>query len=620
VRQDRAWLQNFITNLIMAIPTSIVVVDERGTIFASNSASHGLLSVLPSNTKSTSTNKQTSTSPTTLATTLNQYLVIDDWATFLSDAQTGWRHVARREDGKSLLMWVCAVDTLLGDASDALSGVPMLFVCNFQMTPTSPMIAVPDGDPVYQQMFEHNQAMKLLIAPSGHVVEANQAVVDFYGYDHDTLVNSPLSQLDAEKSTDIHATLALIINGEIDIFEQRHQLANGELRDVLMQATPVSIGDATYIYAILTDITAYKQMQKELRHREQRYRIMIERMQQGVAVHNEERQFTYVNHAFCKMLGYKPFELLGQTSEMIFFYDDLPMIANKTREREQGNSDTYEIRLRHKDGSVIHAIISASPYRDVEGNYAGAFAVLTDISARIEAEEALVRSNAELDAFAHTVAHDLKNPLSVLMGFADLLESEFKNMAPNEVEYYLQTVGRTADKMINIIDELLLLAQMRHAEVQLMPFDISQTIEECLQRTRYMQLQYGAEIDVIQPDEEMPNVVSYAPWIESALVNYITNAIKYGGTPPRVQIGVTQLDDRRMRIWVRDNGAGISQEKIGRLFVEFDRLEEVRKKGYGIGLSIVKRIMEKLDGEVHVESQQGEGSIFSLIIPAPVGV
>jgi two-component system sensor histidine kinase/response regulator len=75
-----------------------------------------------------------------------------------------------------------------------------------------------------------------------------------------------------------------------------------------------------------------------------------------------------------------------------------------------------------------------------------------------------------------------------------------------------------------------------------------------------------------------------------------------------------------MRIWVRDNGAGISQEKIGRLFVEFDRLEEVRKKGYGIGLSIVKRIMEKLDGEVHVESQQGEGSIFSLIIPAPVGV
>lgn len=346
------------------------------------------------------------------------------------------------------------------------------------------------------------------------------------------------------------------------------------------------------------------------------YRLMIQQMQQGVFVYDNQHTIRYVNRALCRMLGYRPHDLVGESIFKIFPEDDHDEVRQRIYERERGKSHTYETRLRQKNGEPLYIIAAASPYRDEDHGYAGAFAVCTDISERKATEEALIRSNAELDAFAHTVAHDLKNPLSVLMGFADLLESEFTSMPPNEVQYYLQTVGRTADKMINIIDELLLLAQMRHAEVTLMPCDLRQTFEECLQRTRYMTLQYGAEINIIDGDN-LPEVLSYAPWIEAALVNYISNGIKYGGNPPHVQIGAQILPDGRTQIWVRDNGAGVPAEKIDRLFVEFDRLEEVRKKGYGIGLSIVKRIMDKLDGEVLVESELGQGSTFSLILPTP---
>lgn len=108
--------------------------------------------------------------------------------------------------------------------------------------------------------------------------------------------------------------------------------------------------------------------------------------------------------------------------------------------------------------------------------------------------------------------------------------------------------------------------------------------------------------------------VGYAPWIEEVWTNYISNAIKYGGQPPQIEVGSEALDGM-VKFWVKDNGDGIPLDQIDTLFKPFVRLDNVRATGHGLGLSIVRRIIERLNGTVGVESEQGVGSVFSFILP-----
>ena len=119
------------------------------------------------------------------------------------------------------------------------------------------------------------------------------------------------------------------------------------------------------------------------------------------------------------------------------------------------------------------------------------------------------------------------------------------------------------------------------------------------------------------PDHfDWPIASGYAPWIEEVWVNYVSNAIKYGGRPPHIELGATRQANDTIRFWVRDNGGGLTLEEQSRLFTAFTRLHQARAKGHGLGLSIVKRIIEKLGGTVGVESEIGAGSTFYFILPA----
>jgi len=232
--------------------------------------------------------------------------------------------------------------------------------------------------------------------------------------------------------------------------------------------------------------------------------------------------------------------------------------------------------------------------------------------------EDLVARNAELDAFAHTVAHDLKTPLSLLTGYTSFMEAQDIARKPEDMAMCIHAIGQSARKMGSIIDELLLLASVRKVdEVARTPLDTEAIVFDVLQRLA--DLRESLKAEVVLPDI-WPIAWGYAPWVEEVWANYISNAMKYGGSPPRVELGatVTSVDDNDddvpnvIRFWVKDNGDGLSEAQRARLFIPFERLEPVRVKGYGLGLSIVQRIMEKLGGASGVESSgcPGEGSLF----------
>ena len=141
-------------------------------------------------------------------------------------------------------------------------------------------------------------------------------------------------------------------------------------------------------------------------------------------------------------------------------------------------------------------------------------------------------------------------------------------------------------------------------------------VTEAQGRLAYLIEEHQAEI--ISPDT-WPVALGYGPWVEEVWVNYLSNAIKYGGQPPRVELGATEQADGMVRFWVRDNGPGLAPREQARLFTPFTQLAQFRPKGHGLGLSIVRRIVEKLGGQVGVESEMGWGSVFTFTLLGMAG-
>ena len=236
-----------------------------------------------------------------------------------------------------------------------------------------------------------------------------------------------------------------------------------------------------------------------------------------------------------------------------------------------------------------------------------------NIVERKRAEKAKEKLIEELDAFAHTVAHDLQNPLAHIIGYADLLNDTSIELPAETLETGLQAISRGARKMSEIINELLLLAKVHNADVKIELLDMTSIVAEALDRLS--DIVEEQQVEIILPTS-WPMVFGYAPWVEEVWANYLGNGIKYGGQPARLELGATVQADGMVRFWVDDNGFGLSPEDQGCLFTQFTRLDQHSNiEGNGLGLSIVQRIVNKLGGQVGVESELGKGSTFSFTLP-----
>lgn len=220
--------------------------------------------------------------------------------------------------------------------------------------------------------------------------------------------------------------------------------------------------------------------------------------------------------------------------------------------------------------------------------------------------------NAELDAFAHTVAHDLKGPLSLILGYGQILV-QYEALGAAERQQAVSEILRTGRRMNGIIKELLLLASMRQEEVTTHVLDTGRIVAAALDRVASSVAESQPRIAV---PEAWPEAWGYAPWVEEVWVNYLSNALKYGGDPPHVELGAEEQPNGQVRFWIRDNGAGLTAEEQARLFQPFTRLQPVRAQGYGLGLSIVQHIAGRLGGQAGVESEVGRGSTFYFTLPA----
>jgi len=230
-----------------------------------------------------------------------------------------------------------------------------------------------------------------------------------------------------------------------------------------------------------------------------------------------------------------------------------------------------------------------------------------------EQVSALQVRNRELEEYAQMVAHDLKEPLSVMVLTSNVI-TRVLDLTSEELKEYLQQIGLNATEMQRIINSLLLFAEVSKAEAPLGSVQMKRVVANAQDRLSHMIKQQQAQI--ILP-EVWPDAIGYEPWIEEVWANYLSNALRHGGQLLRVELGASARPDGMLRFWTRDNGPGIAPADCTRLFTPYNQIRRLSSNsGHGLGLSIVLSIVEKLGGQVGVESEVGKGSLFFFTLPA----
>lgn len=344
-------------------------------------------------------------------------------------------------------------------------------------------------------------------------------------------------------------------------------------------------------------------------------KTLLETLTEGIVVVGETGAIVLINQRIEELFGYREEEVIGR-SLTVFLPDgsaerhDLYLNSYFQTPWERRLGQGMDLVGKRKDGTEFPVEISLSYLETDMGVLAIAF--VTDITQRKKIEQELRDRNTELDAFAHTVAHDLNASMSLVVGYSDTLAAIHASLSPQELEYYLTLIARNGRKMANIVTELLLFASMRKEDVPFEPLDMSIIVSEALRRLSY-EIE-ASEAEIIQPDSFL-QAVGYAAWVEEVWFNYVSNGLKYGGRPPRLELGSTDLGDGTIDFWVQDNGPGLSANEQAAVFHRPSHTGILRVQGHGLGLSIVQRIVEKLNGRVYVESEPGRGSRFGFILP-----
>jgi signal transduction histidine kinase len=307
----------------------------------------------------------------------------------------------------------------------------------------------------------------------------------------------------------------------------------------------------------------------------------------------------------CKILKRKP-----ETREIpIIFMTALSDTVDKLKGFSLGAIDYITKPIQHEE--VLARISTHLKLRHLQQQ------LETELKIRQEYAIELEKRNTELNTFARTVAHDLKNPLHGIVNLSGLLLDQCATnpVLEEEAINYLQLIEQAGQEMFNTIEALLLLAGLSNQNtIQTQPLDMAEIINRVVEkRLVYMLRDFQAQISLT---ETWPVAKGYAPWVEEVWANYLSNALKYGGQPPQLELGADVQANRMIRFWIHDNGPGLSPEAQAKLFTPFTRLHQTRVEGHGLGLSIVQQIIEKLGGQVGVESVEGQGSTFYFMLPA----
>ncbi len=225
--------------------------------------------------------------------------------------------------------------------------------------------------------------------------------------------------------------------------------------------------------------------------------------------------------------------------------------------------------------------------------------------------------NEDLDAFAHAVAHDLQNPLALLIGFSEALRKYYDTLSEEDLETCLYNIENSSRKMSDIIDQLLLLAETRNMEVEMKPLNTNEIVQQAQERLTDLIKERQAEITM---PKSWPDALGHSQWLEEVWYNCLMSAICYSvNNPPHLELGGAVLPEGEVQFWVReDSSQQKPQDEEDDLFALLQAPVDTKKsKRQKLRVSLVKRIVEKLGGKAEMENTAEHGNIITFTLPGP---
>jgi light-regulated signal transduction histidine kinase (bacteriophytochrome) len=297
--------------------------------------------------------------------------------------------------------------------------------------------------------------------------------------------------------------------------------------------------------------------------------------------------------------------------------DPIKKLAIAAGEVSRGNFD-HPVAVISKDeiGNLATSFNNMVAYlRTSRESLQNKLEVEKHIASQLEGKTAeLSRSNEELDAFVYTVSHDLKAPLVSLQGFSSLLMADYGDSLDEDGKVYIERIQRNTERMGDLIERLLKLSRIGRTKGQEEPVNISDVISEVADELSVQLEPRGTTLIV---NDNMPTLLGERTSISQIFANLISNSNKYMGENnenPTIEIGFDK-QDKFYRFYVRDNGIGIAEQYHEKIFQILQRLNEVEVEGTGMGLTIVKKIVENSGGMIWVDSVEGEGTTMYFTMP-----
>jgi PAS domain S-box-containing protein len=393
--------------------------------------------------------------------------------------------------------------------------------------------------------------------------------------------------------------------------------ASGEIKQVREHAQSIfdEEGNFLYLEGFITDITQQRKNEKELKYYGDFLKNIINNIPFPLFYRDLHGKFLGCNQEFCRYLGKDYDEIIGHTVQELLsgtgeFYEsgDEELIAT-------GQQQKYETRIMFPDGSLKDAIFYKSLFYGFESEPEGIIGVYLDISERTKAEATikkqvteLERINKELERFTYTVSHDLRSPLVTIKGFIGMLHEDILEGDTEQVEMDIQRISSAADKMQNLLEDLLQLSRIGRVSNPFTRFAMTPAAEEVIEYIQGIVSKTGCHIN-IQPD--MPEVYGDRARIMEVLQNLVENAVKFKqpNQPIEIEIGCRENEPDPV-FYVKDNGKGIETQFQKKIFGLFNKLDP-HTSGTGIGLALAHRIIEFHGGSLWVESEgKDKGSSF----------
>ncbi|WP_445475587.1 PAS domain S-box protein [Methanococcoides methylutens] len=490
-------------------------------------------------------------------------------------------------------------------------------------------VALQESEEKFRSMFQHSAAGMAVFSSDGNILQVNSALWQFLGYSEDELLQlNAFDPIHPDDREDVRSFFEELVLGKRQFFHFEKRFVRKDGSIVWGHASAVllhsSRNNSFCVMALVQDITERKKAEVDLKESEKKYSTIVEKGNDGIVI-VQDGLIKYANSKAAEITGRTKEEIIGKSSLEFVAEESWEWILERENERlKYGRRfpDKFELYGLCKDGSKV-PIESSSSHIEYEGRPA-IMSIARDMTERKINEKILIEktkaeaSNRAKSEFIATMSHEMRTPLTVIIGYADLLEMQNFGTLNKEQERYVEHILESGKHLLSLINDTLDLSKVEASKMELYIEDVSVTDVIDDVRTTLMPLTSSKNIDLlanINPD--IVTIKADKMKFKQILYNFVSNALKFTPEKGTITIETRPMNDM-VQIDVIDTGIGISEENMKKLFQPFQQLNnhETREQmGTGLGLTLVKKFVELHGGEVWVESEIGKGSTFGFSIP-----